>query len=115
MGCRVRVLLPRRAGAVEPGEGTPAPWTVAFEATAAAPLIPLRHVLIGINAHVNFDLPQALLAVITDDEFHDPAVVAARSEDHQHADEILAGRVPEEDKILWEETDPAASAGSTAR
>jgi hypothetical protein len=90
------------------GEGTPAPWTVAFEAAAEAPLIPLRHVLIGINAHVNFDLPQALLAVITDDEFHDPDVVEARSEDHQHADEILAARVPEEDKILWEETDPAA-------
>ena len=30
------------------------------------------------NAHVNYDLPQALLAVITDEEFGDPALLARR-------------------------------------
>ena len=35
--------------------------------SAPADLPPLRHVLLGINAHINYDLPQALLAVISDD------------------------------------------------
>ena len=40
----------------------PRPWRLAFEAPADLPA--LRQVLLGINAHVNYDLPQALLAVI---------------------------------------------------
>ena len=47
--------------------GVPRPWRLAFDAPAALP--PLRHVLLGINAHVNYDLPQALLMVIPDEEF----------------------------------------------
>ena len=53
----------------------PGPWRQSF---SAADLPPLRHVLLGINAHINFDLPQALLALITDDEFDDPALIARR-------------------------------------
>ena len=40
------------------------PWDIAFRAPAGLPA--LRHVLLGMNAHINYDLPQALLAVITD-------------------------------------------------
>jgi hypothetical protein len=40
------------------------PWDIAFSAPAG--LSPLRHVPLGMNAHINYDLPQALLAVITD-------------------------------------------------
>ena len=43
------------------------PWRLAFDAPAELPA--LRHVLLGINAHVNYDLPQALLAVISDEDF----------------------------------------------
>jgi hypothetical protein len=89
------------------GEDPSGPWQIAFGA-ASEPLIPLRHVLLGVNAHVNFDLPQALLEVISDDEFDDPAVVAARSADHRHADDILAARVAAEDRELWKETEPGA-------
>ena len=51
-------------------DGTaPGPWQVAFALAASEPRIPpLRHLLLGMNAHVNFDLPQALLAVITDQQ-----------------------------------------------
>jgi Family of unknown function (DUF5995) len=67
------------------------PWEVAFG--AAADLPPLRHVLLGMNAHINYDLPQALLAVITDEEFADPALLARRKADHRAIDEVLAARV----------------------
>jgi hypothetical protein len=70
----------------------PGPWAVAFAAAKDRPDLPaLQHVLLGMNAHINYDLPQSLLAVI--DDFGDPALVAAREADHRHIDEVLAARV----------------------
>ena len=69
----------------------PRPWRLAFDAPADLP--PLRHVLLGINAHINYDLPQALLAVISDDEFTDPVLMARRRRDHERIDAVLAARV----------------------
>ena len=37
---------------------------------------PIRHLLLGMNAHINYDLPQALLEVITDQEFDDRELIA---------------------------------------
>ena len=53
-------------------------------------MAPLRHVLLGMNAHINYDLPQALLAVISDAEFGDTALLARREADHRHIDQVLA-------------------------
>ena len=52
------------------------------------------------NAHINYDLPQALIQVITDQEFDDPALVARRSRDHERIDAILSSRVAAEDGEL---------------
>jgi hypothetical protein len=60
----------------------------------------LRHLLLGMNAHINYDLPQALLAVISDDESDDADVRAARGEDHRRVDDILSSRVSAEDAEL---------------
>jgi hypothetical protein len=76
----------------------PRPWRLAFGAPADLP--PLRHVLLGINAHVNYDLPQALLAVISDDQFTDDVVLDRRRRDHERIDAVLAGRVAAEDDEL---------------
>jgi hypothetical protein len=82
------------------------PWEVAFG--AAADLPPLRHVLLGMNAHINYDLPQALLAVITDEEFADPALLARRKADHRAIDEVLAARVGAEGDELAAVSGPAS-------
>jgi Family of unknown function (DUF5995) len=77
------------------GERPPGPWTVAF-ATAdkqATALPPLRHVLLGMNAHINYDLAQALLAVISDAEFDDAALLERRGADHRRIDQVLAALV----------------------
>ena len=78
---------------------------VSFE-SATERLPPLRHVLLGMNAHINYDLPQALLAVISDEEFKDPRAVARRAADHARIDEILVRRVPQEDRELLREEEP---------
>jgi hypothetical protein len=74
------------------------PWAIAFGAPAGLP--PLRHVLLGMNAHVNYDLPQALVAVISDEQFDDAALLARRQADHRAIDEVLAARVAAEDDEL---------------
>jgi hypothetical protein len=80
------------------GDTVSRPWRLAF--TAPPDLRPLRQVLLGINAHVNYDLPQALLAVISDDDFSDPLVMERRRRDHERIDKVLASRVAAEDDEL---------------
>ena len=80
------------------------PWDIAFGAPAGLPA--LRHVLLGMNAHINYDLPQSLLAVITDEQFDDAALLARRKADHQAIDDVLASRVAAEDDELTEISGP---------
>jgi hypothetical protein len=83
------------------GEAVPLPWAVAFHAGRQQPARPaLRHVLLGMNAHINYDLPQALLMVISGGEFEDPAITARRRADHERIDEVLARQVSAEDAEL---------------
>src|SRR5207244_5895277 len=83
------------------GAPVPSPWRVAFATARDRPdLPPLRHVLFGMNAHINYDLPQALIAVISPAEFDDPAVLRSRAADHQHVDTVLVARVGAEDVEL---------------
>ena len=84
----------------ERGETPPGPWDVAFRAADGARLPPLRHTLLAMNAHINYDLPRALLGSITDDEFDDDALVASRAADHAHIDSVLVSRVGPEDLEL---------------
>lgn len=74
------------------------PWRLAFDAPAR--LHPLQHVLLGVNAHVNYDLPQALLGVITVEDFGDPKLLDRRQRDHENIDGVLASRVAAEDNEL---------------
>jgi hypothetical protein len=81
----------------------PRPWQLAFAIPEEQPA--LRHVLLGINAHVNYDLPQALLAVIGEQDWDDPLLLARRREDHGRIDGVLASRVKaEEDEFGNEQT-----------
>jgi len=83
------------------GAPVPQPWRIAFDATRdRQTLSPLRHVLFGINAHINYDLPQALLAVMTPADFDDPDVTRRREADHRHLDSVLSSRVAAEDAEL---------------
>jgi uncharacterized protein DUF5995 len=86
--------------AAEAGRRPPAPWAVAFGAAGRDHLPPLRHVLLGMNAHINYDLAQSLVAVIPEAEFDDPGVLAGRAADHEHIDQVLVARVGAEDTEL---------------
>jgi len=81
------------------------PWQLAFGARPDAR--PLRHLLVGLNAHLNADLPRALLAVMDDHDFDDETVLALRRADFHHVDGLVARRVPEEYRYLRSVGGPA--------
>jgi hypothetical protein len=77
------------------GGEVPRPWRLAFAADPSLPV--LAHLLLGMNAHINYDLPPAMLAVIDDAEFADQVLLDRRRRDHERIDRILASRVAAED------------------
>jgi hypothetical protein len=80
------------------GRPVPRPWRLAFE--AGPDLHPLAHVLLGVNAHINYDLPQSLVRVIPPEDFADPEVLASRERDHDAIDGVLSARVPAEGRTF---------------
>ena len=80
------------------GGDVPRPWRLAFAADPSLPV--LIHLLLGMNAHINYDLPPAMLAVITDGEFTDPVLLDRRRRDHERIDRILVSRVAAEDSAI---------------
>ena len=74
------------------------PWRLAFGATPELP--PEAHVLLGMNAHINYDLPQSLIAVIPPEDFASPSLLDRRRRDHERIDDVLASRIAEEDVAL---------------
>ncbi|MBB3081899.1 DUF5995 family protein [Geodermatophilus sabuli] len=76
----------------------PRPWRLAFGARPGLP--PEAHVLLGMNAHINYDLPQSLVRVIPPAGFDDPGLRELRRRDHERIDRVLAARVAVEDAQL---------------
>jgi len=91
---------------LQAGEQPSRPWAVAFGARQNLPV--LNRLLLGMNAHINYDLPQALLAVITDEEFDDAGLIAMREADHKAIDDILASRVSAEGDELTSVAGPGS-------
>jgi hypothetical protein len=85
----------------------PRPWRLAFAADPA--MHPVAHVLLGMNAHINYDLPQALLAVVPPEAFDDCELLQRRRRDHERIDGVLAEQVTIEDGEL----ERAAGGGRT--
>jgi hypothetical protein len=75
-----------------------APWRLAFGADPGLP--PEAHVLLGMNAHINYDLPQSLIRMIGPADFGSADVLARRGGDHERIDDVLASRVGAEDVEL---------------
>jgi Family of unknown function (DUF5995) len=80
------------------GGTVPRPWRLAFQADPELPT--LLHLLLGMNAHINYDLPQATLSVISDQDFQDRVVIDKRHRDHERIDKILSARVTAENHAI---------------
>jgi hypothetical protein len=76
----------------------PVTWRRVFAADPSLP--PEAHVLLGVHAHINVDLPQALIATMPPEEFADCDLCSQRRRDHGRIDRVLAARVSAEDAEL---------------
>ncbi|MGI3786240.1 MAG: DUF5995 family protein [Janthinobacterium lividum] len=54
------------------------------------------HLLLGINVHINFDLPQALLEVVSEADFEHLVLMQSRRRDHERIDAVIAALVATE-------------------
>ncbi|HEX2073511.1 MAG TPA: DUF5995 family protein [Geodermatophilus sp.] len=81
----------------EPADA-PRPWRLAFGARPSLP--PEAHVLLGMNAHINFDLPQSLVRMIPPADFADRQLLEIRRRDHERIDRVLVARIAAEDGEL---------------
>lgn len=64
MGTFVRGFAARYLDARNGPTAAPACWRASFAMTADASLLVVQHLLLGINAHVNFDLPQTVVDLV---------------------------------------------------
>lgn len=71
-------------------------WRIAFAAGAQSARVPVRDALLGINAHINYDLAQGIADnVAAHGHTWDEAALARYKHDHDAVNEILRAALPE--------------------
>jgi hypothetical protein len=66
----------------------PKAWRIAFDAARTGTGLVIQHLVLGINAHINHDLPLALLEIGIDPDR------PARRQDHVTVNQVLEGATP---------------------
>jgi hypothetical protein len=103
-GVWVRRLLERFADsyfravdAFEQGDPeTPEAWRLALEAVSRPGVGVLQHLLLGVNAHINYDLVFTLAELLDPEWRHlEPSGRSGRWEDHRRVDGIIATAIDE--------------------
>ncbi len=92
----------------------PAPWERAFAVAGWGRAAVLEHALLGINAHITYDLPRAVALTMRafGDTAPDPplpaeAIVARRRYDYEAVNEVLAATTDVVQDMLAEQFSPA--------
>lgn len=88
----------RQAGVGQPCSG---PWRVAFRATRSPDLLIVQHLLLGMNAHINFDLALAVVEVGGDE-------LERMWEDFNTINDILGEQLDEVQEALGLQSPPMA-------
>jgi hypothetical protein len=71
-------------------------WRIAYSCSANALTLPAQDALLGINAHINFDLAQGIYDnIVGHGAQHDERLLARYRHDHDAVNEILAAALPE--------------------
>ncbi len=80
--------------AYEAGQSCPPAWELAFRLAAAKQGFVLQDALLGINAHINSDLPMVLYMILNEDNaWPDARIMLRRRQDHERINDVLADLV----------------------
>ncbi|MFN7143437.1 MAG: DUF5995 family protein, partial [Myxococcota bacterium] len=78
-------------------------WHVAFARARSGPPLPVRDAILGINAHINYDLARGLAASIrARGHARNAAMLARYAHDHAAINGVLRASVPEVVRVLVE-------------
>jgi hypothetical protein len=71
-------------------------WAVAYDSADAAGMPPVQHVLLGLSAHINYDLALGIHATIVEHgHADDRAIIARYKHDHDHVNTLLDASIGE--------------------
>lgn len=71
-------------------------WSVAYACCRIGDMLPVNHVMLGLSAHINYDLALGLAANIAEiGGANDPATLARYKHDHDAVNHLLRASVPE--------------------
>ena len=85
--------------------GAPAVWQLAHDAARDPLVLPLQHLLLGVNAHINYDLALAMADMLRPEwETLGETERDARRHDFQHVNHVIATTI---DEVQADVLDPA--------
>lgn len=71
-------------------------WASAYDSVDAVGMPPVQHALLGLSAHINYDLAIGIHATIVEHgHADDRAMIARYKHDHDHVNELLDASIPE--------------------
>jgi hypothetical protein len=71
-------------------------WASAYASAGAEGMPPMQHALLGLSAHINYDLAIGIHATIVEHgHAEDRAMIARYKHDHDHVNELLDASIPE--------------------
>jgi len=85
-------------------------WSIAYACCDLGDMLPIHHVVLGLSAHINYDLALGIAATITElGGAGDPARIARYKHDHDAVNCLLRASVPEAfDHLIERHTCPAS-------
>jgi len=87
-------------------------WTLAYETAARPGSSVVENALLGINAHINFDLPRAIAKNLEGDDVGDFMTMQKRKFDHDQVNNLLVRTLNPVQEILAKDYEPGRAAVS---
>ena len=85
-------------------------WTLAYETAARPGSSVVENALLGINAHINFDLPRAIAKNLEGDDVGDFMTMQKRKFDHDQVNNLLVRTLNPVQEILAKDYEPGIAA-----
>jgi hypothetical protein len=85
-------------------------WTLAYEVAARPGSSVVENALLGINAHINFDLPRAIAQNLKGDDVGDFMTMQKRKFDHDQVNNLLVRTLNPVQSILAKDYEPGIAA-----
>jgi hypothetical protein len=85
-------------------------WTLAYETAARPGSSVVENAMLGINAHINFDLPRAIAKNLEGDDVGDFMTMQKRKFDHDQVNNLLVRTLNPVQEILAKDYEPGIAA-----